>query len=197
MRKSSAIVMALAFFAMAMAKPIKAQEQPSKFEVYGGYYYARFNVNASNAGGTPSETFNGNGGGGQFEYNANHWLGVVGDLAGYGATSTSNGALVGGAFTYLFGPRVNFRIGGASGKFTPFVQALFGGIYTTDGIGQSGSENNFAMTAGGGIDFRVSSHVSIRPVEAEYFMTKIPDGLNNRQNNLRIGAGIVVRLGRE
>jgi len=52
------------------------------------------------------------------------------------------------------------------------------------------------MTAGGGIDFKVSSHVSIRPVQAEYFLTKIPDNLNNRQNNLRIGAGIVVRLGK-
>jgi len=53
------------------------------------------------------------------------------------------------------------------------------------------------MTGGGGIDFKVSSHVSVRPVQTEYFMTKIPDGLNHRQNNLRIGAGIVVHLGRK
>jgi opacity protein-like surface antigen len=87
---------------------------------------------------------------------------------------------------------VNFR----RGKFTPFVQALFGGLRTTDGIAQStGTENNFAMTAGGGIDFEVSRHVSVRPIQAEYFMTKIPDGLNNRQDNLRIGAGVVLRLG--
>ena len=172
---------------------VKAQEQASKFEAYGGYYYVRFNVNASAAGGTPSETFNGNGGGAQLEYNANNWLGVVGDLGGYGATSTTNGALVGGAFTYLFGPRVNLR----RGKVTPFAQTLFGGIWTTNGIGNSVSENNFAMTAGGGIDFKVSRHVSVRPVQAEYFMTKIPDNLNNRQNNLRLGAGVVVRLGRD
>jgi hypothetical protein len=37
----------------------------------------------------------------------------------------------------------------------------------------------------------------VRPIQAEYFMTKIPDGLNNRQDNLRIGAGIVLRLGRK
>ena len=152
----------------------------------------RFNVNGSAAGGASSETFNGNGAGVQLEYNANRWLGLVGDMAGYGATATTNGALVGGAFTYLFGPRVNFR----REKFTPFAQVLFGGIWTTEGIGYSASENNFAMTAGGGIDFKVSSHVSIRPVQAEYFLTKIPDNLNNRQNNLRIGAGIVVRLGK-
>ena len=53
------------------------------------------------------------------------------------------------------------------------------------------------MTAGGGIDFKVSRQISVRPVQAEYFMTKIPDGLNNRQNNLRLGAGVVFRLGRD
>ncbi|MGA2979376.1 MAG: outer membrane beta-barrel protein [Terriglobales bacterium] len=191
MNKALALVLLLGLF--ATARPMKAQEQVSKLEAYGGYYFARFNVNASAAGGAPSETFNGNGGGVQLEYNANRWLGVVGDMAGYGATATTNGALVGGGFTYLFGPRVNFR----HGKVTPFAQTLFGGIWTTDGIGHSGSENNFAMTAGGGIDFKVSKHVSVRPIQAEYFMTKIPDGLNNRQDNLRVGAGIVLRLGRQ
>ena len=188
------VIRCLALFAMAGLAT--AQEQASKLEVYGGYYYVRFNVNASAVGGAPSETFNGNGGGGQLEYNAKNWLGLVGDLGGYGATSTVNGALVGGAFTYLFGPRVNFRHGGVAGKVTPFAQTLWGGIFTTDGIAHSGSENNFAMTAGGGIDCKVSSHVSIRPLQAEYFLTKIPDSLNNRQNNFRFGAGIVLRLGR-
>jgi hypothetical protein len=51
------------------------------------------------------------------------------------------------------------------------------------------------MTAGGGIDFKVSKHVSVRPVQAEYLMTRLPNGLNNRENNLRIGAGITLRLG--
>jgi hypothetical protein len=46
---------------------------------------------------------------------------------------------------------VNFR----RGKVTPFAQILFGGVRTTDGIAQStGTENNFAMTAGGGIEAR-------------------------------------------
>jgi hypothetical protein len=66
------------------------------------------------------------------------------------------------------------------------------------GIAQStGTKNNFAMTAGGGVDIKVSRHVSVRPIQVEYFMTKIPDGLNNRQDNLRIGAGIVLRLSRK
>ena len=191
MRTSIAVGLLLGLFGTVPLA--KAQEEPPTVELYGGYYYARFNINANLPGVAPSETFNGNGGGGQFEYNTNNWLGVVGDLAGYGATSTVNGALVGGAFTYLFGPRVNFR----HRKVTPFAQTLFGGIRTTDGIGQSGPENNFAMTAGGGIDFKVSRQLSVRPVQAEYLATRLPNGLNNRENNLRIGAGIILRLGKK
>jgi opacity protein-like surface antigen len=190
-KKSCAFLLLLSLFGAAQI--VKAQEQASKLEAYGGYYYVRFYVNASAAGGSPAETFNGNGGGVQLEYNANNWLGVVGEMAGYGATATTNGALVGGAFTYLAGPRVNFR----HGKVTPFVQSLFGGIWSTAGIGNSASENNFAMTAGGGVDIKVSKHVSVRPIQAEYFMTRIPNGLNDRQDNLRIGAGIVVRLSKD
>jgi hypothetical protein len=186
-----AIFLTLVLF--ASARPVRAQDQVSKLEAYGGYYYARFNVNANVPGIAPSATYNGTGGGGQIEYNANRWLGVVGDLGGFYATSSGNGSFAGGVFTYLLGPRVNFR----RGKFTPFVQALFGGVRTTDGIAQStGTQDHFAMTAGGGLDFRVSRHVALRPIQAEYFMTKIPDGLNNRQDNLRIGAGIAVRLGK-
>jgi outer membrane immunogenic protein len=192
MRKSLALGLLLGV--LGTVPLANAQEEPSKVDLYGGFYYARINVNANVPGMAPSATYIAKGGGGQFEYNVTNWLGVVGDLAGFYATSSGNGAFAGAFLTYLAGPRVSLR----HGKFTPFVQALFGGVRTTDGIAQStGTENNFAMTAGGGIDFKVSRHVSVRPIQAEYFMTKIPDGLNNRQNNLRLGAGIVLRLGRK
>jgi opacity protein-like surface antigen len=192
MRNSSGLVVLLLLISFAL--PAKAQDATPRFEAYAGYDYTRFNVNANVPGIAPSAAYNGNGGGGQIAYNVNHWLGAVADLGGLIATSSGNGAFAGAAFTYLFGPRVNFR----RGKLTPFVQVLLGGIRTTDGIAQStGTENNFAMTAGGGIDFKVSKHVSVRPVQAEYFLTKIPDGLNNRQNNFRFSAGVVFRFGHQ
>lgn len=55
------------------------------------------------------------------------------------------------------------------------------------GIEQTGWQSHFAMAAGGGIDVKVSKHFSLRPIQAEYFMIKISDGLNNRQNNFRFG----------
>jgi outer membrane protein with beta-barrel domain len=186
MRNSLAVV--VLFAAIGAAPELRAQDEPSKLELYGGYSYIRFNINARVSGQPPSQTFNGNGGDGQFVYNVNNWLGVLGDVGGYWATnSTAQGA----AIPYLFGPRLSFR----HGAVTPFAQVLLGGVVTSSGIEQSGWQSHFAMTAGGGIDVRVSRHFSIRPLQAEYFLTKIPDGLNNRQNNFRFGAGIVFRFG--
>jgi hypothetical protein len=70
-----------------------------------------------------------------------------------------------------------------------------GGVATSSGIEQSGWQTHFAMTAGGRIEVRLSKHFSLRPVQAEYFLTKLPNGLSNRQNNFRFGAGIVFHFG--
>jgi hypothetical protein len=61
----------------------------------------------------------------------------------------------------------------------------------------NGDRKQFCDDGRGGIDFKVSRHISVRLVEAEYFLTKIPDGLNNRQNNFRFSAGVVFRFGQE
>jgi hypothetical protein len=187
MKMKNSLAVVLFFVAMSAAPALWAQDAPSKLELYGGYDYVRFNINANTSGQPPSQTLNGNGGGGQLVYNVNSWLGVLGDVSGIWATNAAN---QGAAIPYLFGPRANFR----HGEVAPFVQVLFGGVVTSSGIVQSGWQNHFAMTAGGGIDISVSKHFSIRPVQAEYFLTKIPDGLNNRQNNFRFGAGVVFRF---
>jgi opacity protein-like surface antigen len=187
MKKSIAI---LALLVASAATPVlvKAQDVPL-VEGYAGYDFLRVNATTRLPGVAPSFSFNANGGGGQLEVNVNRWLGIVGDLAGY---SVDNPTAHGEAFSYLFGPRINFRYS----RVTPFVHVLFGGLLASDGIGSFGPENHFAMAAGGGIDFKVSRRFAVRPVQAEYFMTKFPDGLNNRQNNFRFSTGIVLLLGR-
>jgi hypothetical protein len=75
MSKGLAVGLVLGLFGtVALAK---AQEECSKFELYGGYYYARFDIHANLPGVAPSATYNGYGGGGQFEYNTKNWLGIV------------------------------------------------------------------------------------------------------------------------
>ena len=79
-------------------------------------------------------------------------------------------------------------------RITPYAQTLFGGIAATSDILRPGPANHFAMTAGGGVDYSLTKIVAIRLFQAEYYMTKFPDGLNNRQDNIRIAAGIVFRF---
>ena len=58
--------------------------------------------------------------------------------------------------------------------------------------------SGFAMTAGGGIDFRLSKNVYLRPIQAEYFLTRLRpiaqlDTVN--RNNFRYSAGINFEFG--
>jgi hypothetical protein len=183
------IVLALSFLAVGTARPLRAQAGPPRFELYGGYDYVRFNINANVAGFPPTESVNLNGGSSQLEYNLNDWFGIVGDLGGYyGSAAGARG----GAFSYLFGPRLNLR----RQRITPFAQVLFGGFLSSSGIGTPGPDNQYGMSAGGGVDLKISRRLSFRPLQVEYFMTKVPDGLNNRQNNFRYSTGISFLFGR-
>jgi outer membrane immunogenic protein len=83
------------------------------------------------------------------------------------------------------------------------LQALFGGgraggtLYTVGFQQRSAplsAKNSFAMALGGGLDLNVSRHIAIRAFQADWLYTQSPNGTNNRQNNLRITAGIVFRF---
>jgi opacity protein-like surface antigen/outer membrane protein OmpA-like peptidoglycan-associated protein len=152
-----------------------------------------------------------NGGSTSIAYNFTRHLGLVGDFGGFddsqllltgtGTTPNSSGTV----YTYLFGPRYSFR---NYERFTPFVQALFGGIHASDVTLSSGcmgagctplpAENSFAWTAGGGLDFNLRRHLAIRIIQAEYLMTRFQDystGSTSSQNDMRLSSGIVFRFG--
>jgi outer membrane immunogenic protein len=171
------------------ASAAMAQDSKPNLELYGGYDYLRVNVNSISGGTASHADYNLNGGSGQLAYNFNNWFGVAGDLAGYALTP---GFIHDAAMTYLAGPRFTLR----RRRATPFAQTLFGGVLSNDGIANAGLTSVFAMTAGGGMDFRVSRRVAVRPVQVEYLLMKFPDGANNRQNSFRYSSGVVFRLGR-
>lgn len=159
-----------------------AQETPI-VEVFGGYSYMHVSVSGTNS------TANLNGGSASVSYNPTSWLGLVGDFGGYhGGVNASGSGINGDIYTYLFGPKVTFR----SGKLAPFIQTLYGGAHASAGS-VFGSESGFAMSMGGGVDWNATAHVGVRVVQAEYLLTMLNDGVNNRQNNARISAGVVFR----
>jgi opacity protein-like surface antigen len=153
-----------------VAAPAIAQETP-KAELFGGYEYLRLNPGGANC----------HGGDGNLAYNLNNWFGAVGDI---GVCNVSGAGFH--AVNYLFGPRVSYR---EHGPLTPFAQVLFGGEHDAGG---GASVSSFAMTLGGGADYKFTDHVSFRG-QAEYLYTHF-GGV--RQNNARIEVGIVYRWGR-
>ena len=153
-----------------------------------------------------------NGGSASIAYNINRHWGIVGDIGdytnsrmqftgAYNATIDVNEAN-GGFLSYLFGPRLSFR----GERFTPFVQALFGGVHASEvdiadctfSCTLLPEENVFALTAGGGLDIKVRRHFAIRIIQAEYMMTRFQNydtGTSAMQNDMRLSSGIVFRFG--
>ena len=169
------------FCALVTAFSIAAPAQDGKAEIFAGYSYMRADIVGLG--------FNFNGGSAAVAYNPRPWLGVVGDIGGY--HTGSHGVDV-TELTYLFGPRFVLS---SRGRLTPFVQALFGVAHANVNFsGAPGTENAFAMAAGGGVDAVLTPRVSLRLAQAEYLMTRFTDGVNDRQNAYRISTGVVVRF---
>ena len=182
-----------------------AQDWP-RFETSLNYTGTRFD-SATNV-----RAFNANGGSGDFAYNFNRWLGGVIDV---GAVHNGN-VLDSTIANYLAGPRITVH----RGSITPYFQFLAGGAYATSSIAApfaatlqdagvipagttiraTRQETAFALTAGGGLDIKISKHVSLRPIQVEYFLTRLQNlhtFNDNSQNNIRYSAGINFMFGGE
>jgi len=84
--------------------------------------------------------------------------------------------------------------------FQPYGQALFGAVHGFDsyfpappGKLPTSDDTSFAMALGGGVDLAVSKHVWIRAVQVDYHYSELRNLQGNRQNQIRLSAGIVFR----
>jgi outer membrane immunogenic protein len=155
------------------------------------YNYVRSNLPAGGCG-----CFALNGGSGWVAFNFSRSIGIVGEIASQHASNISGGGDL-TLTSFLAGPRYTWS---GAGRFAPFAQLLLGGAHAggtlaPDSSGVSGSANAFAATAGGGLDIGLTKHIALRVFEADYYLTRFDNGVNDHQNNLRIAAGVVVRLG--
>jgi hypothetical protein len=58
----------------------------------------------------------------------------------------------------------------------------------------SGSSNGFAFAAGGGVDMSLNRRIALRLLQTDYLLTRVPNGVNDNQNSLRVASGVVIRL---
>jgi peptidoglycan-associated lipoprotein len=86
--------------------------------------------------------------------------------------------------------------------WNPFGQVLVGVAHAGGTLVQgntpaaSDSTLTFASIVGGGLDYRLHGRWSVRLIDADYLLTRSSNGVNDHQNNLRLGAGIAYRLGK-
>ena len=183
------VVVSLLAVASLFGVAAEAQERKT-VDVFAGYSYVRANPATSGSNG-----FNLNGGSASVAYNFNNWLSGVADFGGYTNTNILGSGASGTLSTYLFGPRVSYH---RFSRVTPFGEVLFGVAHTgANLLNTTNSQDAFAMTVGGGVDYRISSHFSVRAAKVDYLLTRFNEFNTTNtqsQNNLRVSTGIVFRF---
>lgn len=212
------------------ASAVFAQKSNPKIQIFGGYSLqhtdnggltsAEVNSKLDQTPGTFSLSTNYSGWNAQVQYNLNHWLGVAADFAGhYGNPLTSSNNLLSelpkaDEYSIMFGPVLTYK---NFGKITPFVHVL-GGLdrqHQTSGsipglFGSSAFVTDWAVAvaAGGGIDYKLYPHFTVRVGQFDYVYTGhdlnkyyanaygpgLFPNLANHENNLRFSTGIVVKF---
>ena len=138
--------------------------------------------------------------GGSIELGANVWngLGIATDITGTHAGSIGSSGPPLSLVTVTFGPRYRWHAGQ---HLSLYGEGLIGeangfrSIFPTHS-GSQADANGFAVQAGGGVDYRLSGRFVIRILDAGWWRTQLPNGTDNVQNNLRLGAGVVLHFAR-
>ena len=178
------------------SQPAPASGKPFRAELELGYSYLHSNAPPGGCG-----CFNLNGGNATFAWPVKPGgFALVGDVtvAHAGAAANTGDSLTLSAFT-------------VGGRYLPklshsplqlFGQALIGLAHSSGTLVQGANPAAanagaaFAANLGGGLDLRASPRLSVRLIEADFLLTTFDNGSNNHQNNLRIGAGLVIHFGK-
>lgn len=170
----------------------RAQEVPAA-EIFAGYAYSRI------------EGVNFNGWNFNIAGNLNEHLGIVAEASGaYGRNTIES--VIGstkfdsGIHSFLVGPRISDR---NTRIFTPFAHLLMGYARVNQTIENQGTPattfelsdglNGFALVAGGGLDIKGDSALSLRLVQIDYFVLH---SRSSKPQGVRVSTGLVWNLGR-
>ena len=182
----------------------------SRYEFYIGYAHVRSDNNADRFDKGGFAKFNGspvnfeskheglNGFNAEFNQNLNRHVGITTSLSGTydstGYVDLNSGRVFRARvqrYDLMIGPRYNWR----TDSVTPFVHALFGVTHLRANFDDAltsrrKADTAFAMAFGGGLDVHAGEHLDVRAIQVDY----LPTFFNgNRQDNLRIGAGIKIK----
>ena len=176
--------------------------QPSRFELFGGYSYEHVAPCGNAAGGCGLQSgdlaslprnFNGWTAAGTYYFSKQ--FGLTADFAGHYGTQQLPGNIPSSAkfsrYSYMFGPK--FAVASDRWeKASPFLHALLGGthqsVFNTTG---------FSAALGGGLDYKLSRHMAIRVAQVDYEFITVPKtstaSASSHTNGFRYAGGIVIR----
>jgi opacity protein-like surface antigen len=208
-------LLAAAFLLLILCVPASAQ---SDWRIFGGFSYVRaetslqpepLELGQMNMYGWAASVT---------QYTSLPWLGVTAEVGGLyktpnitipadyfspgvPATDTDYDNLVHtSVYTAMVGPSFAYR---GNPDVEPFAHVLLGGVYgkaslSSGGeilLGSSASASDwvFGYAIGGGIDIKVSKYVALRG-QTDWIRSAFHDGDKDRQNNLRVLGGLVLRF---
>jgi hypothetical protein len=154
---------ALLLVSVSCSLPMLAQTD--KGELFGGYSFERIGPGCGSnyrCGSNTNPATNLNGWATSLTGYFYKSLGVSAQFTGnYNGTAALSSSTV-HRYTYQFGPAYAFHMR----KANAFVHALFGGVTQQSSPDQTLNYTRFMWSVGGGLDFKASSRISIRPVAA-------------------------------
>src|SRR6202044_4209960 len=95
-------------------------------------------------------------------------------------------------FGFFFGPGFSYR---SASRFTPYAQVLLGGSDELSNYAFVRNSQAFAVGGGGGVSRLLNRHFTWNIVEVDYVYSRLPNAVNDHQNDLRVTTGIAFRIG--
>jgi hypothetical protein len=136
------------------------------------------------------------GGGAEVSATFYRGLGIAANIVGLHSGNSGGGVPI-NLLVATFGPRYSHTFSIYKHGASVYGEGLIGEANGFSGVypqtsGAIPSSDAFALQVGGGVDIGVSRHFSIRALEASWIRSELPNATTNVQNNVWIGAGLVV-----
>jgi len=175
-RNHAPLLLAVLFAMLVTGSSALAQDSP-RVQLFGGYSFLSFD--SPSFGFTDRTSLNG------FtiapSYNLTHEFGITAQLSSQYVSQISVRNLT-------VGPQVLFT----RGKALFFGHLLIGKGRTFVKVGNGAGDSARVLELGGGIDLGLSSHFSLRAVQADFVHNSF---FNGSQSSVRVSTGLVYHLG--
>ncbi len=182
----------LLFLAMLSGVPaVMTAQRSMPVDVAAHYNYVHTNAPPTGCG-----CFNMQGGSGTVLWNLSprmEPLFKVSVTRANGVNGTSSNLVL---TSFLFGARAVLMV---HHRVVPYAEASVGVVHATGTLitrnsAEGEAMNTVAATVGGGLRVGLTRQFALEAVQADYYVTQVPNGADGHQNNLLLSTGVLFRF---